>query len=247
MPEKLAERGSPPRLWGKPGGHSAGAVRTRFTPTLVGKTRRPFSRRGENPVHPHACGENKAPRVASLKWRGSPPRLWGKLWLLPAPIASLWFTPTLVGKTCHSDARHNTIEVHPHACGENARRRRRSLLALGSPPRLWGKLAHLLASGRGLRFTPTLVGKTDFPDMPLCVSGVHPHACGENSRTEGRLDSQGGSPPRLWGKPILVLQGVHHKRFTPTLVGKTNFLERSLPMFEVHPHACGENSVSLFG
>src|SRR5690606_9686276 len=50
--------GSPPRVWGKrlePGQQQRAQ---RFTPTRVGKTAPPMPRRCEQPVHPHACGEN---------------------------------------------------------------------------------------------------------------------------------------------------------------------------------------------
>ncbi len=131
--------GSPPRLWGKPHLHQRLNVHLRFTPTLVGKTTSP-ARLGAPPtVHPHACGENAARSWTDSRIDGSPPRLWGK------PSAARWqrrlgrFTPTLVGKTIGNATMVLPIEVHPHACGENAT----AWLALakrgGSPPRLWGK------------------------------------------------------------------------------------------------------------
>ena len=71
----------------------------RFTPTRVGKTIYPLFQHNT----PH----------------GSPPRVWGKLFLRSL-LASCWrFTPTRVGKTRWPTAPVHTPAVHPHACGEN--------------------------------------------------------------------------------------------------------------------------------
>ena len=71
--------GSPPRLWGKLKRQNSLCFYTRFTPTLVGKTRRWLPLKLWPSVHPHACGENMKELSDIAPFRGSPPRLWGKL------------------------------------------------------------------------------------------------------------------------------------------------------------------------
>ncbi len=132
---------------------------------------------------------------------GSPPRVWGKR---PGPVSEL---PSQL--------------VHPHACGENACLTIFFSPDFGSPPRVWGKPKAVLAPERGLRFTPTRVGKTSAHSQKSTLPSVHPHACGENFLCLNRGQHVDGSPPRVWGK-----------------------LERSVGKIRpalVHPHACGEN------
>ena len=111
--------------------------------------------------------------------------------------------------------------IHPHACGENARKIPLKPALYGSPPRLWGKQSMKNQNGIVKRFTPTLVGKTTHVALPYLIVEVHPHACGENMRPTFSQTVTVGSPPRLWGK------------LTRRLLG--------LQMQSVHPHACGEN------
>ncbi len=158
--DSFVERGSPPRLWGKQNGRIRALQARRFTPTPVGKT---FSNRlpcDLSAVHPHACGENRPHRPTTARSRGSPPRLWGKRSGRSSSGSSRRFTPTPVGKTYQAHLKHLPIQVHPHACGENMFHLSFRYSARGSPPRLWGK-RHLTKSDlRGIRFTPTPVGKT---------------------------------------------------------------------------------------
>ena len=151
------------------------------------------------------------------------------------------FTPTLVGKTRRLLRPSRWRSVHPHACGENSVFSKMRGSSAGSPPRLWGKLEAQFIDRQGIRFTPTLVGKTCSHCEITRVATVHPHACGENFWVLGFPLRPIGSPPRLWGKPGIASPIHQAARFTPTLVGKTfdspNFLWHN----EVHPHACGEN------
>jgi len=174
---------------------------------------------------------------------GSPPRVWGKLprWQIFARWGKVHphacgendhhrrlfetaerFTPTRVGKTTMVVGGRRQDEVHPHACGENRRGR--------------------VPAGGRVRFTPTRVGKTRRGGRSSQGRTVHPHACGENVRTTPISARHAGSPPRVWGKLVLVVVVISASRFTPTRVGKTG---RRLVLRiedEVHPHACGENS-----
>ena len=71
----------------------------RFTPTCVGNTPPTTAAPTAKPVHPHVCGEY---RSACDQWSigcGSPPRVWGILFVCYTASASARFTPTCVGNT----------------------------------------------------------------------------------------------------------------------------------------------------
>ncbi len=214
-------RGSPPRSWGKPPGIVVQLRQRRFTPTLVGKTSSFQKLISSISVHPHARGENCHARSQARIRLGSPPRSWGKL----AQSRRQWwhsrFTPTLVGKTTSPGSTTASPPVHPHARGENLTIFILAALALGSPPRSWGKRRPVLPRRALDRFTPTLVGKTTQERPARKSQTVHPHARGENAELGWLFDEGGGSPPRSWGKLELLSSVPRHLRFTPTLVGKT--------------------------
>ena len=115
--------------------------------------------------------------------------------------------------------------VHPHARGDNARRRCRARLS-GSPPRAWGQSlmpGHLTAVRR---FTPTRVGTTLLRwILDCCHDRFTPTRVGTTHRTRcphGRI----GSPPRAWGQLIEVAEIGIQGRFTPTRVGTTESIKK---------------------
>ncbi len=55
---------------------------------------------------------------------------------------------------------------------------------------------------------------------------VHPHACGENNYAKSFRGRRDGSPPRVWGKHIPNRHDDAARRFTPTRVGKTDWMGR---------------------
>ena len=100
-----------------------------------------------------------------------------------------------------------------------------------------------------------------------CASlSVHPHACGDNTKFSGEPPSPRGSPPRVWGQRGHVRDQPVPPRFTPTRVGTTRTelgeaqnLTGSPPRVwgqrwygclggvcgSVHPHACGDNLITV--
>jgi len=72
-----------------------------------------------------------------------------------------------------------------------------------------------------IRITPTCVGKTPGNQTATHLSSDHPHVCGENASILPSISTEGGSPPRVWGK--LGISPISHVRIaiTPTCVGKT--------------------------
>ena len=236
------EEGSPPRVWGKQNKGNEVSDGRRFTPTCVGKTCPEVPRTFLDLVHPHVCGENALMVCSPKRESGSPPRVWGKRSARYWQFVWTRFTPTCVGKTHPFAKKIAYPAVHPHVCGENPSCTRTAALRGGSPPRVWGKLYHVLYRLLFRRFTPTCVGKTQ---SNLCQGRqlvVHPHVCGENLWAWLQSDLLVGSPPRVWGKlccPVLITTKL---RFTPTCVGKTGRTCGRAVIPQVHPHVCGENS-----
>ncbi len=202
--DALSVGGSPPRVWGKPphtrmkpallsvhphacgenlDTHSGGRRYYRFTPTRVGKTYWEVDTGALYAVHPHACGENVSLVVALFLYRGSPPRVWGKL----APRGfeesrTVRFTPTRVGKTYRGRcSRYWQTGSPPRVWGKRIPPRLRKFRLHGSPPRVWGKPSPLTC-------------------QPSPRPGSPPRVWGKLILRSSRCFLQAGSPPRVWGK-----------------------------------------------
>jgi len=134
---------------------------------------------------------------------GSPPRVWGRLYLAVSGRYKCRFTPTRVGTTDIQAPDLARMAVHPHACGDDALWIRINLAVRGSPPRVWGRRLKHRIVGAEQGFTPTRVGTTRKKRPYTKSKQVHPHACGDDLRRLrlGRLLI--GSPPRVWGRLYL--------------------------------------------
>ena len=242
MRANLGIKGTPPRVWGKPTDKQPLRGIARYTPTRVGKTCSLVRWWRILKVHPHACGENSVKQRHPVGFIGTPPRVWGKRPGGKPRVALCRYTPTRVGKTQWSAHSRLSYRVHPHACGENLFFLISFTTATGTPPRVWGKLIQPNPRVRWSRYTPTRVGKTLHPDKLDQPDQVHPHACGENGERIAGAYLIAGTPPRVWGKPLMPTYDGVIGRYTPTRVGKTFIRSGIFFGTQVHPHACGENS-----
>ncbi len=212
----------------------------RFTPTGVGKRVTEKLNIPPVAVHPHGRGEKAREDREFVAGPGSPPRAWGKAAASSNVSRSQRFTPTGVGKSnpCQlgkyngrftptgvgksSMPRANRVDsaVHPHGRGEKAWPPCATAGRVGSPPRAWGKGRRYISRFRGLRFTPTGVGKSCPWRHRSPARAVHPHGRGEKE-LENIMDiAREGSPPRAWGKEGKSDRVHCAYRFTPTGVGK---------------------------
>ena len=156
------------------------------------------------------------------------------------------FIPTRVGNTTAPVSCVRPRAVHPHACGEYIQARRNGIWRDGSSPRVWGIRTTVTLAMLYLRFIPTRVGNTTSAVPRFNADAVHPHACGEYSRTVLRTASICGSSPRVWGIPLGEVTNPTGRRFIPTRVGNTHGWPTTPRLHPVHPHACGEYDVSAF-
>ena len=114
--------GSSPRMWGTLFVRIISISNSRFIPTHVGNTTSYFSPSSNESVHPHACGEHIFLIICTFYFFGSSPRMWG------TPLGDFpdrpdnRFIPTHVGNTHCESYSSLSSSVHPHACGEHAKK-----------------------------------------------------------------------------------------------------------------------------
>src|SRR5690606_38911800 len=116
-----------------------GLIVERYTPTRVGTTVNAVLQHPQVPVHPHARGDDWQAADIVHPSDGTPPRAWGRRAVL-RDIAKLpRYTPTPVGTTGGSGARHGAWPVHPHARGDDFTIEWVNEGRDGTPPRAWGR------------------------------------------------------------------------------------------------------------
>ena len=131
---------------------------------------------------------------------GSPPRVRGKVHPLNWFISCNRITPACAGKSYCSLVVVLTILDHPRVCGEKCKPERNLLRNWGSPPRVRGKVAGVLALGALCGITPACAGKSKTPLNTPTITRDHPRVCGEKFPVFERGEINGGSPPRVRGK-----------------------------------------------
>ena len=75
---------------------------------------------------------------------------------------------------------------------------------------------------------------------------VHPHGCGEHAQSMISLSGNRGSSPRVWGTFGRGAGVAVPQRFIPTGVGNIFDDAGFTGFFAVHPHGCGEHTISLY-
>ena len=140
-PFKSNHGGSPPRVRGKALLFCLSNLLPRITPACAGKsslTSGYIPARGD---HPRVCGEKLCPLMGEGEARGSPPRVRGKAIITSFKIHLIGITPACAGKSFISAEKRPSMKDHPRVCGEKWTGVKRGLCALGSPPRVRGKVS----------------------------------------------------------------------------------------------------------
>ena len=109
-------------------------------------------------------------------------------------------TPAYAGKSTCFLSSSATFQDHPRLCGEKSWTNSSSVLMLGSPPPMRGKVVPCAPRCRINRITPAYAGKRALSSFSTCLAWDHPRLCGEKvSMVEDVLGCV-GSPPPMRGK-----------------------------------------------
>ena len=125
-------------------------------------------------------------------------------------------------------------------CGEKSGFCQRSILHLGSPPRMRGKAIVIQRVDRLGGITPACAGKRTPLLTPRSVTWDHPRVCGEKPESGRWGEQDAGSPPRMRGKAprFLIAKGLF--RITPAYAGKSVKVNEPDCLPRDHPRVCGE-------
>ena len=215
--------------------------RPRLIPARAGKTRTPRATSSSWRAHPRACGENPISSTSSISWRGSSPRVRGKLPGFSSFPHARGLIPARAGKTSTPTSKPSAPRAHPRACGENAFFLRGMRRLMGSSPRVRGKRRVAYDRARGTGLIPARAGKTTDHMMRGYCASAHPRACGENPAFTAMLAMLAGSSPRVRGKHSRGGGADHFSRLIPARAGKTLCTSAWTVAPSAHPRACGEN------
>ena len=215
--------------------------RPRLIPARAGKTRTPRATSSSWRAHPRACGENPISSTSSISWRGSSPRVRGKLPGFSSFPHARGLIPARAGKTSTPTSKPSAPRAHPRACGENAFFLRGMRRLMGSSPRVRGKPGPEGHEHPASRLIPARAGKTSRPPVVRGTRSAHPRACGENIECRPECAPDDGSSPRVRGKRACRPGGRRRRRLIPARAGKTGSTRTPCCTRTAHPRACGEN------
>ena len=218
------------------------ARRLRITPAHAGKRTKKAYCRYIARDHPRACGEKDMDELLEMSEGGSPPRMRGKVELLPERLCNSRITPAHAGKSNLSTKSSRIYRDHPRACGEKVQVGFPRWQKPGSPPRMRGKGARAIATNCCKRITPAHAGKRVCQGFQAVLVQDHPRACGEKLCIGSRCIAAAGSPPRMRGKAISSRVNSHRKRITPAHAGKRRRPPKQTSLKKDHPRACGEKT-----
>ena len=160
--DQLREMGSSPRIRGKPEPHAQRRRAPGLIPAHTGKTHRVNQGFILSWAHPRAYGENVELPALSTQFRGSSPRIRGKLrWFAPVDDVPR-LIPAHTGNTRWRGRHRAPLRAHPRAYGENNAYALRTGLIQGSPPRVRG---------------------TQWAQLSPTLTWAHPRAYGEHLPT----------------------------------------------------------------
>ena len=236
-----ADRGSPPRMRGKRQYADKPHAMGRITPADAGKTNSGSIRLSAHRDHPRGCGENFIFSISISSEYGSPPRMRGKHAATVLMHGIRRITPADAGKTKPRLRGFSGSGDHPRGCGENRIQGCCPLQPTGSPPRMRGKPLRGVFGCAAIGITPADAGKTEGVHLFAPPKKDHPRGCGENHDLHMRTNGNGGSPPRMRGKPLGADYAPSESGITPADAGKTRFGQNPIKTRQDHPRGCGEN------
>ena len=149
-------------------------------------------------------------------------------------------TPACAGKSEKTRSITTTRRDHPRVCGEMSFAVLIVCIALGSPPRMRGKV-HLTAYFFIIwGITPACAGKRMVFAGRKSRTWDHPRVCGEKPASMPRHALRRGSPPRMRGKASQYATSRPAARITPAYAGKSLWSGSVRVWVWDHPRVCGE-------
>ena len=155
-----------------------------ITPAYAGKSRTLSGLRFWKRDHPRVCGEKHDVMYDPDRDRGSPPRVRGKASGSWKCFCAMGITPACAGKRTQYFPACSCIWDHPRVCGEKSFGDVVALDAIGSPPRVRGKVAICPACSASSGITPACAGKSPASCHWPTVQRDHPRVCGEKERED---------------------------------------------------------------
>ena len=179
--QSYALSGSSPRIRGKLLQHPGQTLEHRIIPANTGKIRPTRVHRLFNRDHPREYGENVARWRLLCGFRGSSPRIRGKLADVFQCLFRCGIIPANTGKMCTSTHLPTCETDHPREYGENRHRVLTTLEWWGSSPRIRGKLADVFQCLFRCGIIPANTGKIIGGHRPVLPNPDHPREYGENT------------------------------------------------------------------
>ena len=138
--ENVPGAGSPPHVRGKASTNGLYPTFAGITPACAGKSHWESLRRSPPEDHPRVCGEKSSKlRLAGVE-SGSPPRVRGKGGRTGSSGRYTGITPAYAGKSDKHQRARSWLGDYPRVCGEKSHSFPLAVAALGSPPRVRGKV-----------------------------------------------------------------------------------------------------------
>ena len=181
---RTASLGSPPRVRGKVKNATGIDAFSGITPACAGKRFVWFGLTPDGQDHPRVCGEKMTPAFPFVIIWGSPPRVRGKASGSWKCFCAMGITPACAGKRTQYFPACSCIWDHPRVCGEKSFGDVVALDAIGSPPRVRGKVAICPACSASSGITPACAGKSPASCHWPTVQRDHPRVCGEKERED---------------------------------------------------------------
>ena len=133
---------------------------TGITPACAGKRDRPGCQNDRCRDHPRVCGEKCFGIHNTGIFLGSPPRVRGKVWPVLIIAVALGITPACAGKRLLYPRSGSWHRDHPRMCGEKFSFLLHTVVLMGSPPHVRGKVQDCHRAAVILGITPACAGKS---------------------------------------------------------------------------------------
>ena len=202
LPQHLLRllKGSSPRVRGRRDCRRRHRARIGLIPASAGQTHHHLSTVGRNTAHPRECGADRgafSPRISSV---GSSPRVRGRRRGCNDHDPAGGLIPASAGQTRTRARSQPGQGAHPRECGADRLVFFVRGYAVGSSPRVRGRLRASMAVRVEIGLIPASAGqtRTAVPSSP--AAKAHPRECGADCTCSANRTTRRGSSPRVRGR-----------------------------------------------